>query len=154
MKCFSLQQSLRTLFTKRAKDEEDSELEVFNGVRVLACACVILGNTYFYMLRGPLQNMNIIQEWMDYFVFSVVLSAEHVVDIFFWLTAFLGSFFILSKMKESSNYKTISWFMIYVNRLVRLLPLYMFAMFFFWKFLVLYGGDGPLFYQYHTSTEC
>jgi hypothetical protein len=37
---------------------------------------------------------------------------------------------------------------------MRLLPLYAFTMFFFWKFLVLYGGDGPLFYQYHDKTNC
>jgi hypothetical protein len=60
VKCFSLQQSLTTLFTRRVRDEDDAELEVFNGVRVLACVTVILGNSYFYMLKGPLQNLNII----------------------------------------------------------------------------------------------
>lgn len=89
---------------------------------------------------------------MGDFLFSIVLSAEHVVDIFFWLTAFIGSFFILVKLQDKDS--TFSVAMLYLNRLVRLLPLYMFVMFFFWKFLVLYGGDGPLFYQYHTNTEC
>lgn len=82
------------------RDEDDSELEVFNGVRVLACVTVILGNSYFYMLKGPLQNLNIIQEWMGSFLFSFVLSAEHVVDIFFWLTAFLASYILLVKMSQ------------------------------------------------------
>jgi hypothetical protein len=90
--------------------------------------------------------MEVIQEWMEHWLFSIVLSAEHTVDIFFWLTAFLGSYAILAKMNEMQNVKALSWFMIYLNRVVRLLPLYMFAMFFFWKFLVLYGGSGPLFY--------
>ena len=90
---------------------------------------------------------------MGDFLFGIVLSAEHVVDIFFWMTAFLGCYFMLKKLKDN-NGMLGSWGMIYLNRLVRLLPLYMFAMFFFWKFLVLFGGAGPLFYQYHTSTEC
>lgn len=51
---------MKVLFTKRARDEEDEELEVFNGIRVIACACIILGSTYFYMLKGPIQNINII----------------------------------------------------------------------------------------------
>jgi peptidoglycan/LPS O-acetylase OafA/YrhL len=140
------------LFTRRIKDEDDQELEVFNGIRVLACTGIILGSTYFYMLKGPLQNMEVIQEWMEYWTFSLVLSAEHTVDIFFWLTAFIGSYFMLGKMAERDNVKAVSWFMIYASRVVRLLPLYMFSMFFFWKFLVLYGGSGPLFYQYHAST--
>jgi len=43
------------------KDPEDAEFEIFNGLRVLATAVIILGNTYFYILKGPaLQNMNII----------------------------------------------------------------------------------------------
>ena len=130
------------------KDEdEDGELEVLNGVRVISCASIILGSTYFYMLKGPLQNMNIIQEWMGDFLFSIVLTAEHTVDIFFWLTSFLGSYFLLVKIQDNNGLLG-SWLMIYLNRIVRLLPLYMFAMFFFWKFLILYGGDGPLFFMY------
>jgi hypothetical protein len=35
---------------------------------------------------------------MGSFLFSFVLSAEHVVDIFFWLTAFLASYMLLVKM--------------------------------------------------------
>lgn len=27
-------------------------------------------------------------------------------------------------------------------------------MLFFWKFLVLFGGEGPMFYMYSTMTEC
>ena len=115
---------------------------------------IILGNSYFYMLKGPLQNLNIIQEWMGSFLFGIVLSAEHVVDIFFWLTAFIGSYFLLVKIQNNEGTLPCSWFWIYLNRIVRLLPLYLFAMFFFWKFLVLYGGDGPLFYQYHDNTQC
>lgn len=53
VKCFSLQQSLLTLFQNRTlKDPEDAEFEIFNGLRVLACAVIILGETYFYTLKG------------------------------------------------------------------------------------------------------
>ena len=52
-KCFSLQQSLVTLFQNRTlKDPEDAELEIFNGIRVLATAVIIMGSTYFYTLKG------------------------------------------------------------------------------------------------------
>jgi peptidoglycan/LPS O-acetylase OafA/YrhL len=90
---------------------------------------------------------------MESFTFSAVLSAEHVTDVFFWLTAFIGSYFMLAKMKKQDGFLG-SASMIYINRAVRLLPLYVFSIFFFWKFLVLFGGDGPLFHQYQTSTEC
>lgn len=84
---------------------------------------------------------------MESFTFSAVLSAEHVVDVFFWMTAFIGSYFMLSKMQKNEGFLGSVAF-IYINRVVRLLPLYVFAIFFFWKFLVLFGGDGPLFFMY------
>jgi hypothetical protein len=42
------------LFTRRVRDEDDAEMEIFNGIRVLACTGIILGSTYFNMLKGPL----------------------------------------------------------------------------------------------------
>lgn len=90
---------------------------------------------------------------MESFIFSAVLSAEHVTDVFFWMTAFIGSYFMLAKMQKQDGFLG-STFFIYVNRVVRLLPLYVFTIFFFWKFLVLFGGDGPLFHQYQSNTEC
>ena len=127
---------------------------MFDGLRTLAAATIILGNTYFYILKGAaLQNMEIIQEWMNHFLFSVVLSAEHMVDCFFWFTGFLGVYFMLKKMQWQDGVME-SYSFIYTNRLVRLLPLYFFAIMFFWKFLILFGGDGPLFYMYQTTTEC
>lgn len=88
---------------------------------------------------------------MENFIFSAVLSADHVTDVFFWMTAFIGSYFMLTKMKKQDGFLGSKLF-IYVNRAVRLLPLYVFAIFFFWKFLVLFGGDGPLFHQYSSNT--
>ena len=80
----------------------DKELESFNGIRVLALNSIILGSTFFYMLKGPLQNLDVIQEFMGHFSFSFVLAADLIVDIFFWLTAFLSSYFLLVRLK--SNY--------------------------------------------------
>lgn len=116
-------------------------------------AVVILGNTYFYMLKGPLQNLNIIQEWMDNALFTLVISAELAVDLFFWLTAFLGCFFLLNRMHDNDG-NIGSILKIYLHRFMRLFPLMAFTLFFFWKFLVLYGGDGPMFFMYDTMTEC
>ena len=52
-KCFSLLDNVNLLVKPTAK-RGDSELEVLNGVRVIFCAQIIMGNTFFYILRGPL----------------------------------------------------------------------------------------------------
>ena len=150
----SFQRSLSKIFAPRITDQDDEEFAIFDGLRVVATFVIILGNTYFYILKGAaLQNMTIIQEWMGDFIFSAVLSAEHVVDCFFWLTAFLGVYFMLKKLQRQDGVQDNTAF-IYLNRAVRLLPLYFFAIMFFWKFLVIFGGDGPLFYMYETTTQC
>ena len=59
MTCFSISRNSRALFKKRAKPE-DKELEALNGVRVICLVIIILGNTFFYILKGPLQNLEII----------------------------------------------------------------------------------------------
>ena len=87
---------------------------------------------------------------MSDFLFSFILSADLIVDIFFWMSAFLATYFLLVRLKEGlgsyGGWKNV--LRIYLNRVMRLLPTYMFALFFFWKFLVLFGGEGPIFYMF------
>ena len=81
-------------------------------------------------------------------MFSIVIQAELMVDVFFWMTGLLGTYFLLIKIDENDGKYGQLW-MIYLNRIMRLLPVYMFTLLFFWKFLVLFGGDGPLFFLYN-----
>jgi len=112
-----------------------------------------LGNTYYYILKGPLQNIEVIQEWMSDILFSIVLTAELAADIFFWLTGFLACYFLLVRAKSNSgNVGPISKF--YFKRLARLWPAYTFTLFFFWKVLLISGGEGPAYFSYEYSIEC
>ena len=61
------------LLGKPRSMKNDSELEALNGIRVLLTAIVILGNTYLYILRGPLMNIDLAQEWMQNNFFAFVL---------------------------------------------------------------------------------
>jgi len=151
MKALSVQTTMKKLFTQRSPLEDDRDLEAFNGIRVICLCAVILGNTYFYILKGPLQNIEVIQEWMEGIFFGLVIQAELIVDIFFWLSAFLASYFMLVHIHNNSG-SLGSWPRIYIKRVVRILPAYAFTLFFFWKVLVLFGGDGPRFFMYEEST--
>jgi peptidoglycan/LPS O-acetylase OafA/YrhL len=85
--------------------------------------------------------------------FTFVISAELVVDIFFWLTAFLSTYFMLVRMNDNDgNYGSVLKF--YFNRFMRLFPLYLFTLLFFWKYITLYGGEGPMFFMYDVNNEC
>jgi hypothetical protein len=155
MKSFSVQNSIEAIFTDRIPSTE-KELESLNAIRVIALNSIILGNTFYYMLKGPIQNLEAIQDFMSHFFFTIVISADLLVDIFFWMTAFIATYFLLIRLKVSygsfGGWKSVM--RIYLHRVMRLLPTYMFALFFFWKFIVLFGGEGPMFFMYSTMTEC
>lgn len=36
------------------------DLDVLNGVRIIVTCAVIFGNTYYFLLQGPLQNIEVI----------------------------------------------------------------------------------------------
>ena len=100
--------------------------------------------------------MEIIQEWMSSFLFSVVLAADLIVDIFFWMSAFFATYFLLVRLKESfglfGGWKPIARF--YFHRWIRLFPSMLLSLLFFWKFLPLFGGSGPIFFMLQTTTDC
>jgi hypothetical protein len=54
LRCFSIQRNWKRLFSERKYDIEDSEFEIFNTIKVYCISCIVLGNTYFYILSGPL----------------------------------------------------------------------------------------------------
>lgn len=53
MRSFSLKRNAKKLFSKSKFSKEDQELEVFNAFKVLSICLIVLGNTYFYTLKGP-----------------------------------------------------------------------------------------------------
>ena len=140
-------ENLGKLSKPRAK-QGDEELEVMNGLRVICCTLIILGNSYFYTLRSPIQNIEVIQEWVQSSFFSIVLSTDLFVDVFFWISAFLATYQLLVKMKLNDGKLPSNKFVIIFNRFIRLWPLYVFTLFFFWRFMPLFGGEGPLFFEY------
>lgn len=86
-------------------------------------------------------------------LFTIVISADLAVDIFFWLTAFLSSYFMLNTMHQNEGFLG-KVYLIYLNKLMKLWPLYIFTLLFYWKFLPLFGGEGPIFYMYDSMLQC
>ena len=90
---------------------------------------------------------------MEGLLFGLVIQAELIADIFFWLTAFLASYLMLVRIQSNAG-ALGSWPRIYIRRAAQILPAYAFTLVFFWKGLVLFGGDGPRFFMYEEATQC
>eukprot|EP00344_Euplotes_crassus_P004315 CAMPEP_0196999320 /NCGR_PEP_ID=MMETSP1380-20130617/4542_1 /TAXON_ID=5936 /ORGANISM="Euplotes crassus, Strain CT5" /LENGTH=290 /DNA_ID=CAMNT_0042416225 /DNA_START=85 /DNA_END=956 /DNA_ORIENTATION=+ len=91
---FYLLENTSKLFFARSKDG-DKNLEILNGVRVLSMAWVILGHTYYYAMRTALHNPLVPLDLLKSFTFNIVSSGPYSVDIFFWLSGFLGVYILL-----------------------------------------------------------
>lgn len=68
----------------------------------------------------------------------MIVAAFYAVDVFFFLSSFLGTLLLLEKFYG----KKINFLAVYAHRFLRLLPALMlvsFAVMTFWEFI----GDGP-----------
>ena len=76
LKAFSLKRNLRKLFGEAKYSSEDTEFEIINAVRVYSICIIVLGNTYFYTLSGPIQNLEIVSQLFKTKFFMFVFQAD------------------------------------------------------------------------------
>ena len=149
-KWFSFVDNIKKLTDSRIH-ESDKSLEFLNGIRVISILWIILGHTYFYMMKAPLSNPLEPALLIKTFSFSIVWAAPYVVDIFFWTTGFLGAyimFIVMNKKKGELPNPILS----YLHRYFRLIPLYIVALLLFW-FVMPIVGDGPVFYNLQKKAD-
>ena len=106
-------------------------------------------HTYFYSLSTAVANPLIPFELFKMFSFNLVTSGPYAVDIFFWLSGFLGVYLLLSTMKKKRG-KMQPFYLIYLHRFLRLMPMYIATMLFYW-YLMSAVGNGPIFFFYHQN---
>ena len=107
---------------------------------------MILGHTFYYQLKGPFQNIMWPVELFDQFSFSLVLSAPYSVDIFFWLSGFLGGYIMLQTMRKKGG-RMEPYYMIVLHRFLRLWPMYIGTLLLYWAVMPLFLS-GPISFMY------
>lgn len=142
---FAVKNNTTRLIYGRSK-VPDKELEILNGIRVISISTVILGHTILYSLRGPVSNPLVMFQWFDRWTFYILMSAPYSVDIFFWLSGFLGSYLML-EMYKKKNGRGQPYHFVMLHRFLRIVPLYFATLLHFW-FIMAMGGNGPIFYMY------
>jgi peptidoglycan/LPS O-acetylase OafA/YrhL len=139
---FSPSRNLKKLFYSPFNSEDN--LKVFNGVRLFSMFYVVLGHAYFNVLINPTQNPTYTHEFIQPLWFQIVPGGFFAVDVFFYLSGFLGVYLMICKFHGKKN---MNFLMIYFHRFYRLAPnvlmLLLFAMTFYQYF-----GDGPYWFMY------
>mmetsp|Transcript_14699 Transcript_14699/g.2421 ORF Transcript_14699/g.2421 Transcript_14699/m.2421 type:complete len:110 (+) Transcript_14699:104-433(+) len=73
---------------------------------------------------------------------AIIYGGEYGVDVFFWMSGFLMAYFFIGQLTRKSSLSYYEWFMVYFHRFFRILPAYMFTLFFAWSYIK-YMGYGP-----------
>ena len=102
-RAFSFKRNLNKLFSSSRYETEEKDFEIFNAFKVLSITLIVLGNTYFYSLSGPIQNVEVVSEIFNTKWFMVVSMADMQVDVFYWITGFTMSFHLLRRLKANNG---------------------------------------------------
>lgn len=86
---FSFTRNIRKIFWGPPAKEGD-HLIIFNGVRVLSLLYVIFGHGYFSVLVAPNVDFEGVNRVVNPWPFSIIFGGLYAVDVFFFLSAFLG----------------------------------------------------------------
>lgn len=136
---FSFSRNIRKTFWAPAG--EDDNLSVFNGIRVLSMTYIILGHIHEILPILPITNGTQLQGITKSFYAVFVSGGFYSVDVFFFMSSFLGAYLMIDKFKGS---KFPNFGMIYFHRLFRLLPPLILFTCMFMTFYA-YLGYGPLY---------
>lgn len=142
---FSILSNMQKLLSSRSKEKTgNTNLDFLNSIRVLSIFWVILGHTYISnLVFAPLQNIDTAFKEISESQYILVYGAFYAVDTFFWLSGFLMAYIFLTDLEGSLRMSPTKILKVYIHRYLRITPVYMFCLFFFWT-LQEYLGNGPL----------
>lgn len=142
--CFSMLENGKKLLTVRVRSPIVREnLEILNFVRVLSIGWVVLGHTTMFGMTVPvLADYNNALNEFKRSEFLVSLGACNAVDTFFFMSGLLVTYLFLEEVVKRPNLYLLKSGLALIHRYLRITPLYMFCLFFFWS-LQKHLGSGP-----------
>lgn len=155
--CFSIVSNGQKLLLTRTQERlgKPDSLELLNGVRVMSIGWVILGHTCLnYMYYAVTSNYNTAFDQAKESNYIVVAGGFYAVDTFFWLSGLLMAYLFILEVNKTPNFSAWKLSMVYIHRYLRITPVYMFCLLFFWAMQV-YIGSGPMWFDIGTYIgEC
>ena len=156
VEAFSMIKNVPIILSIDSKQSSPDRFAVLDGLRVLSILWIVLAHTLALSTGVGLLNpeyvmppTGFLSEWTSQLYFS----ARFAVDTFLFISGFLLVVSLLKRLdpvterpKPRSNATT--WVpMLYLHRLMRILPLYTFCLLLWWKIGVMLGS-GPIWYHW------
>jgi len=155
VKCFSLYKNMNLLMAPNRGGPFDS----LDGIRVFSMLWVIFGHTFVFALISPgFSNADLVlpnngKGFIERYTAMAVPGGFYAVDTFFFMSGFLGCYFMLKKLSTSGIPKNPLWVaVLYIQRWIRLTPTYMFLVCCN-LFLMIRWGSGPFWNGFDVEIQ-
>ena len=142
--CFSLKRNIKGVLS--TTNRVDPNLEVFNGIRVLSIAWIVVSHSFYVIIFVPFTNADQALNDMIYATFLTIVKCGTIaVDIFFFLSGFLAALSLYRSFKIPDRRNAKCFVMTYFHRYVRLLPFLLLIMV-YTIYIQPLLADGPMSY--------
>ena len=126
------------------------DLKFFSGFRVICMLWVIIGHILHYSQLSAVMNPFAIRDFIKEFRRGYIANSYYSVDVFFFLSAFFAFYLIYSELQANGG--VISFWRVYVHRLIRMSVLNSCAVISFtWLIFILV--EGPMKYKFSERLD-
>jgi peptidoglycan/LPS O-acetylase OafA/YrhL len=121
-KCFSFTGNLKSLLN--TKNKTDENLDILNGIRVIAMLWIIYDHVYDFGSEGPIKNLRDYEKEIKLsYAMTLVINGTVSVDIFFLFSGFLATLSFMKVFQNKKNRSVKTVLLSYLFRYIRLTPL-------------------------------
>ncbi|XP_018568697.2 nose resistant to fluoxetine protein 6-like [Anoplophora glabripennis] len=144
--CFSFPHNMKKLASKSTNEDG---LDCISGLKTLSMCFIIMGHRCMFTFGSPMTNPKFIEEMYTRVEATVFLNGPIIVDTFFVISGFLATYLIIHFFEKHKFNANI--LMIYLHRIIRMLPAYVIVLAFYCTLFVKIGS-GP-FWQERVGLE-
>ena len=150
MLTFSLYKTVPSLVSTK---QPRSTIEGLSAIKIFFNSFIVIHHVYaFAILMFPFANHTLyFYDVRSRFTFQPTMNITFAVDAFFLISATLSAYLTFKDMDKHKKFRCVYF---YLNRILRLSPMYYLFTFIAYK-LSVHLGQGPLWYSqdYHTCTN-
>ena len=147
---FDLGRNLHELTNQDDRADQDRNLQIWNGIKAFSISYVAFGHVF--LLGSTDKNVPAaIVFAQESWWFLIVFGATYAVDMFFFISGFLAAYVLVEKLK-AVPFGLVNLIRVYLYRLTRLWPTYVFVILLFWK-IAPFFASGPVWFLFNNFTK-